>query len=138
MLVTWRRPSFLLPAPPVAVPEAANTKKIAVILTALEVETRAVLRQLGDQTNETISGTGFFRGQFEGWDVAIAEVGSGNVSAAAVAVRALEHYKPNVALFVGVAGGVKDVKIGDVVVATKVSGGDEFRLRLSARVRDAC
>ncbi|WP_143273858.1 5'-methylthioadenosine/S-adenosylhomocysteine nucleosidase [Bradyrhizobium canariense] len=38
----------------------------AVIVTALEVETRAVLRQLGKHTVETVKGTGFFKGQFEG------------------------------------------------------------------------
>jgi hypothetical protein len=92
------------------------------VLTALEVETRAVLRHVGSFTDEVVSGTGFFRGQFEGWDVAVAEIGAGNVSAAAIAVRALAHYKPSVALFVGVAGGVKDVAIGDVVVGTKVYG----------------
>lgn len=95
---------------------------MAIILTALEVETRAVLRQLGNSTDETISGTCFLRGQLEGWDIAVAEVGPGNVGAAAIAVRALEHYKPNVALFVGVAGGLKDVAIGDVVVGTKIYG----------------
>jgi nucleoside phosphorylase len=113
------------------VSESAHTNKIAVILTALEVETRAVLRQLGKFTDETVSGTGFFKGQFEGWDVAVAEVGAGNVSAAAIAVRALEHYKPNVALFVGVAGGVKDVVIGDVVVGTKVYGYESGKDRAS-------
>ncbi|TWA89407.1 hypothetical protein [Bradyrhizobium stylosanthis] len=94
----------------------------AVIVTALEVETHAVLRHLGKYDVETVSGTGFFKGQFEGWDVAVVEAGPGNTGAAAIAVRALEHYKPHVALFVGVAGGVKDVAIGDVVVATKVYG----------------
>ncbi len=102
--------------------ESPGQKTIAVILTALEVETRAVLRQLGRFTNETVSGTGFFKGQFEGRDVAVAEVGPGNVSAAAIAARALGHYRPDVAMFVGVAGGVKDVAIGDVVVGTKVYG----------------
>lgn len=94
----------------------------AVILTALEVETRAVLRHLSGISIETVSGTGFFRGHFDGWEVAVAEVGPGNVSVAAITVRACERYKPNVALFVGVAGGVKDVALGDVVVATKVYG----------------
>ncbi|MBR0900267.1 5'-methylthioadenosine/S-adenosylhomocysteine nucleosidase [Bradyrhizobium tropiciagri] len=94
----------------------------AVIVTALEVETRAVLRHLGKYDVETVSGTGFFKGQFEGWDIAVVEAGPGNAGAAAIAVRALGHYKPHVALFVGVAGGVKDVAIGDVVVATKVYG----------------
>jgi nucleoside phosphorylase len=92
------------------------------MVTALEVETRAVLRQLGKLTVETVNGTGFFKGHFEGWDVAVVEAVPGNARAATIAVRAIEHYKPDVALFVGVAGGVKDVAIGDVVVATKVYG----------------
>ena len=45
----------------------------AVIVTALEVETRAVLRQLGKYDVETVSGTGFFKGLFEGWEVAVVE-----------------------------------------------------------------
>jgi nucleoside phosphorylase len=95
---------------------------IVVIITALEVETRAVLRQLGKHTIETVSGTGFFRGRFDRWDVAVVEAGPGNATAAAIAVRAIQHYNPDAALFVGVAGGIKDVAIGDVVVATKVYG----------------
>jgi nucleoside phosphorylase len=96
--------------------------KTAVIITALGVETRAVLRHVIDRTNDTVSGTVFFRGRFEGWDIAVAEAGAGNPSAAAIATRALERYKPDVALFVGIAGGVKDVAIGDVVFGTKVYG----------------
>jgi nucleoside phosphorylase len=109
-------------SPPRPVLETAHTTQTAVILTALDGETRAVLRHLSGLSTETVSGTGFFRGQFDSWDVAVAEVGAGNVGAAAITVRACEHYKPRVALFVGVAGGVKDVAIGDVVVATKVYG----------------
>jgi 5'-methylthioadenosine/S-adenosylhomocysteine nucleosidase len=99
-----------------------ESAKTAVILTALYDETHAVLRHLGNVTTETVSGTGFHRGQFEGREVAVVEAGPGNASAAVIAVRALGHYKPDVALFVGVAGGVKDVAIGDVVVGTKVYG----------------
>lgn len=106
-------------------PTAVSNRQLptVVIITALGVETRAVLRQLANFTVETVGGTGFFRGQFQGWDVAVVEAGPGNASAAAIAVRALTHYKPDVAFFVGVAGGIKDdVHIGDVVVATKVYG----------------
>ena len=105
-----------------------DAAKSVVILTALDVETRAVLRHLPDWTDVTVKGTVFYQGKFEGWNVAVAEVGVGNVRAATIAERAIEYFKPAVALFVGVAGGVKDVAVGDVVVATKVYGY-EFRQR---------
>jgi nucleoside phosphorylase len=94
----------------------------AVILAALEVETRAVLRHLPDLKEEVVRDTVFHRGRFENWDIAVVEVGAGNYPAATIAERALTHYNPEVALFVGVAGGVKDVALGDVVIATKIYG----------------
>ena len=41
---------------------------------------------------------------------------------AAIADRGIGHFKADVALFVGVAGGIKDVALGDVVVGSKVYG----------------
>jgi len=96
--------------------------KSAVLLTAVDVETRSVLRHLTGWSEVTVKGTVFYQGQFEGWNVAVAEVGAGNARAAPIAERAIEHFKPAVALFVGVAGGVKDVALGDVIVATKIYG----------------
>jgi hypothetical protein len=77
-----------------------------VILTAVEVETRALLRHIPDWTDETVRGTVFYRGELDQWDIAIAEVGPGNNPAAAIAERAIQHFQPQVALFVGVAGGI--------------------------------
>jgi nucleoside phosphorylase len=97
------------------------TPPTVVIVTALDVETKAVLRHLGeDWTDEDLQGTVCYRGVFEGWNVVVVETGPGNSSAAVIAGKVLTHYAPDFALFVGVAGGIKDVELGDVVVASKI------------------
>jgi nucleoside phosphorylase len=95
-------------------------QRTAIVLTAIQSETEAVLRHLTEQGRERVADTWFHTGRFASWTVAIAEVGPGNTRAATVAVRALSHFRPEIAAFVGIAGGVKDVALGDVVVATKV------------------
>jgi nucleoside phosphorylase len=69
-----------------------NAAKSVVMLTALDVETRAVLRHLPDWTDVTVKGTVFYQGDFEGWNVVVAEVGSGNVRAATIAERSLSAW----------------------------------------------
>ena len=98
----------------------------AIILTALRIEYQAVRAHLTNLTEESFKGTVYERGQFlEGdkvWEVWIVEVDAGNSSSAFETERAIGHFNPAVALFVGVAGGVKDVGLGDVIAATKVYG----------------
>ncbi|MEQ9235175.1 phosphorylase family protein [Coleofasciculus sp. E2-BRE-01] len=114
----------------------------AVVLTALDVEFQAVRTYLtGLQDDRPPQGTAYERGKFvangQEWEVGIVEVGAGNVSAAVETERAIKHFKPDILFFVGIAGGIKDVEIGDVVVATgvynyesgKVESGEQFSNR---------
>jgi nucleoside phosphorylase len=98
----------------------------AVILTAIPVEYQTVCAHLANFRQETNGSTIYGRGDFiddnHAWDILVVETGMGTTKAAAETVHALEYFQPDVVLFVGVAGGLKDVKIGDVVAATKVYG----------------
>jgi nucleoside phosphorylase len=99
----------------------------AVILTALPIEYLAVRSHMTALQEEIHArGSIYERGKFVvgnlTWDVGIAEIGAGNHNATLEAERAIAHFSPDVILFVGVAGGIKDVAIGDVVASTKVYG----------------
>lgn len=103
------------------------TRRRAVIITALPVERKATVSHLRDVVEEPpLRGSIYRRGTFDDlsdpWEVIVAEIGAGNESAAAEAERVIAYYQPEVALFVGVAGAIKDLKQGDVVASTKVYG----------------
>ncbi len=105
----------------------SSNSHTAVILTAIPVEYQAVRMHLTDVHEDVhVTGTIYERGYFSYkggvWNVGIVEVGLGNASTAVAAERAINHFQPALMLFVGVAGGLKDVKIGDVVAASKVYG----------------
>lgn len=98
------------------------------IVTALALEFHAVERFLKDTHPDThpLTGSTYKLGKYEGigstFDIMIVEAGAGNNRATDESGRAIAHFKPDFVFFVGVAGGVKDVKIGDVVASTKVIG----------------
>ena len=97
---------------------------LAVILTALDLEYRAVREKLTDpQVHRHPAGTRFEVGNLghSRSRAAIALVGKGNHPAAVLAERAIAEFAPVAVLFVGIAGALwPDIALGDVVVATHV------------------
>lgn len=97
-----------------------------VVFTALPMEYKAVRSRLGDtKLARTTSGTRFEVGTMAGqdldWEVALAQIGPGNLGAAAETTQAIAQFDPDLVLFVGVAGALKkDLEIGTVVIASKV------------------
>lgn len=105
-----------------------DTLPRAVILTAIPVEFKAVRAHLYSPNEEEhptkgdVYDRGLFYGERNNWDILVAEVGAGNTMCCLETERAIEHFNPSVVIFVGIAGGIKDVTYGDVVVADKAYG----------------
>lgn len=116
---------------------------LVVILTAIKEEYSAVRIHLKDIDDCDNNGTGYEKGVFELdgiviADVIIRECGAKNNIAAQEAERAINNFKPNMILFVGIAGSRKpnDFKIGDVIFPEKISyyeGGKATKESFKAR-----
>ncbi|MEU8871011.1 hypothetical protein AB0D24_07525 [Streptomyces javensis] len=105
--------------------DGGTARADVVVLTALEVEYRAVRAHLEDPRplqaeRGALFELGAFREGSAERTVAIHMTGPGNPGAAASVERAAALFAPRAVLFVGVAGGVKDVALGDVVAADAV------------------
>ena len=101
----------------------------AFILTAVPVEYNAVMTYLTTfKEGNTRSGMVYIKGTYIGQNkkkvtVYLMQQNSmGNIDAANVALDVVASFKIDLALFVGIAGGVKDVSLGDVVFARKIYG----------------
>lgn len=102
--------------------------KKVLFATALQLEFDAVKSYLIENVpvKHPETGTYYNKGIFQedsySCEVYIVETGAGNVRAAEETSRAISLFNPDYVFFMGVAGGIKDVTIGDVVASTKVIG----------------
>ncbi len=103
-------------------------KKPILILTALEVERAAIEQYLVniESVSHPTTGTDYTKGAYccndEMLEVIVARTDQTNVNAAIETERAISHFEPEFVFFAGVAGGLKDVEVGDVVIGRDVYG----------------
>jgi nucleoside phosphorylase len=119
--------------------EAGERPPRVVIVTARSEALSAVEKYVPKREEATTpDGTIYQWGEFTAsdavWDVAFFETTSGNVEAGIETKEVINHFAHvDVAIFVGVAVGLKDTEIGDVVVSGKVynyePGRDEEKFK---------
>ncbi|WP_051824511.1 5'-methylthioadenosine/S-adenosylhomocysteine nucleosidase [Kitasatospora aureofaciens] len=98
-----------------------------VVLTAISLEFNAAREHLVDPRRVVHENTWCEVGTVTGSEreVILAEVGPGNLRTAVVAEQLRSAFAPRAIIFIGVAGSLKaDVRLGDVVVATKIYAYD--------------
>ena len=103
------------------------------ILTPLPVEFDAVSRFIEKwESPKVFDGAayefGTFTGKIHQYRIVLREPGMKNVDMALATERAIRHFNPQIVLLSGIAGGIKDVSIGDVVVAAKVYGYESGKM----------
>jgi nucleoside phosphorylase len=106
--------------------------RTAVIMVVLSVEysaVRAFLHDLVERVHPsgTVYEQGFFESNGAKWRVVLGQTGMGNSIAAIETARALDAFQPDLAVFVGVAGGLNSLDVGDVVAADYVYGYESGR-----------
>lgn len=102
--------------------------KPILVLTALEVERIAIEYHLTniEQITHPSTGTDYSEGTYlyngKILKVIVARTDQTNINAAIETERAIAHFNPEYVFFAGVAGGLKDVKVGDIVIGRDVYG----------------
>jgi adenosylhomocysteine nucleosidase len=98
--------------------------KIAVI-GAMEEEVEYLREEVASPQTTTIAGCEFIEGEIEGRQIVLVKSGIGKVNAAVATALLLTHFKPDVVLNTGSAGGFReDLEVGTVVISDEVRHHD--------------
>lgn len=94
------------------------------VLTALPIETKSMLEQLASsrptRIGDSVGHVGLLRDSAQPAEITIVEVGPGNIETAMEAGRVRGEGTAEILMFVGIAGALKDLALGDVVAANEV------------------
>lgn len=111
------------------------------IQTALVLEQNAVVKKMVDISDyehpisKTIYKVGYYNSNGSRLRIIVGRTNQTNINAAIETERLIQQFNPTYLFFLGVAGGLKDVNVGDIVIGTDVIGyergkaKEEFFLR---------
>jgi len=105
-----------------------------VIITAISLEFEAVVAHLRDSKYETHQNTHYSVGEYvtpanRHWRVVVRKLNAmGNYEAAQESIDAISVFSPAYMFFVGVAGGLKEVQLCDVVAASMARGYESVKV----------
>ncbi len=94
------------------------------IIGAMPVEVDLLKSKLQNGQTEQESAFEFYSGTIDGIKVIVLLSGIGKVSAAIATVLLIERYQPDYIINTGTAGGLRGVKMGDLVIGTEVGYHD--------------
>lgn len=107
-----------------------------VVQTALVLEEQAVLSKLSDvkdyihPVTKTLYKVGNYISDSRNLQIVVGRTNQTNINAAIETERIIQHFTPEYIFFVGVAGGLKDVRIGDIVIGSDVYGYEKGKANL--------
>ncbi|MDO4763540.1 MAG: 5'-methylthioadenosine/adenosylhomocysteine nucleosidase [Flavobacteriaceae bacterium] len=94
------------------------------IIGAMEVEVEFLKEALKDRKDKIINGFEFSEGKIGNHEVVVLLSGIGKVSAAVATTLLINKYQPELLINTGTAGGLKDSKVYDIILATEVRHHD--------------
>lgn len=94
------------------------------IIGAMDIEVQLLRDSLQNRKDTTIHHFTFHEGKIGQHEVVVLLSGIGKVSAAVATTLMIDHYKPDLLINTGTAGGLKDTKVYDIILATEVRHHD--------------
>jgi nucleoside phosphorylase len=99
-------------------------------LTALPLEFEAVVAHLPTKQPKMFGNRIYTLGEKNGYQIVVRQQYSqGNYQSARETEWLIQHFQPAYLFFVGVAGGIKEVSLGEIVIATTARGYESVKVK---------
>lgn len=94
------------------------------IIGAMELEVKLLIESLDERTDTTIHNFTFHEGKIGNHNIVVLLSGIGKVSASVATTLLISQYQPDLIINTGTAGGLKDSKVYDIILASDVRHHD--------------